>query len=70
MGLALKRAGDFAAAEAAYESGLRAIAAGCPLEPSDDEWRESLRLSILHKMARARRRSLMCGWERSCGSLG
>jgi hypothetical protein len=45
-GLALKRAGRFSEAHAAYELGLRALEAG-PVEPETPEWRTTNRLSLL-----------------------
>ena len=45
-GLALKRAGRFREAKAAYAAGLRALETG-PVEPDTPEWRETNRLNLL-----------------------
>jgi hypothetical protein len=47
-GLALKRAGRFDEALAAYEAGLRALQNG-PVAPDTPQWREAQRLQLLQK---------------------
>jgi tetratricopeptide (TPR) repeat protein len=45
-GLALKRAGRFREARAAYDAGLRVLKMGCYIEPDTPEWRETMRLRL------------------------
>ncbi len=46
-GLALKRAGQYQQAGAAYDAGLRALERGCYVKPDTPLWRDSLRLGLL-----------------------